>query len=542
MYVPGLVSLPPVDRDESRFAQASRQMFASGDWAVPYVQDRPRLNKPPMVYWLQCASLWVFGDRGRMHEGIWVYRLPSVLCATGSVLLTWRLGRRMFDARAAWLGAVFLAVCPIVVWDAHQARADQVLLIAVVATQLCLWRVWSAARGGGGAGWLWPMGFWACVGLGILAKGPIIPLVPVLTVVGLCVATRSCRWLMALRPGVGVLVAGAMLAPWLIEAAREVGWDRLKAIAFDETIGRSAGAKEGHWGPPGYHLVLLAVLLWPGSLMTAAGVVRAFRRGRVRRRGSGRSAELFCLAWVIPAWVVFELVGTKLPHYTMPMYPALALLSARALLSAAAMGPGFRRDLGVRLGEAAWFVIGLCVCVLAPAGLWAALAHPEAGARAAWVLPVASGVAGLCAMLLLSGVAGFSRGLLVRAQLLGVAAAVLTPTALIGVVLAHEPAVGVNVRLAAAIRSVDPDATRPIGGVVYHEDSMIFLTRGRYTRLGEDAWRNWLLEHPDGVLVLPEGTGAGEAGLREIGRVVGFNYSVGRWVRLRVIELEGGGR
>lgn len=372
VYVPGLFVIPPVDRDESRFAMASWQMYTSGDWVVPRVQERARLNKPPLIYWMQAGAWAVLGSEEWKDGGIWVFRLPSVLAAITTVLLTWRLGLRMFDPRAALLGAALLAVCPMVVWDAHQARADQVLLTTVVAAQFALWVVWKGegikgsrdqgikAKKGGPSlsiapalrGFVTPLCFWLAIGAGIMVKGPITPMIAGLTCLMLCIVSRRWGWLWRLQPLVGLVVVTAMVGPWVYLVGERVGWSDYLKIVYDETIGRSAGAKEGHWGPPGYHTLLLGVLFWPGSLLTAMAIARAFRRGLAKQNsgtgvppvrswqravhwfgvGPARPAELFCLAWIVPSWIVFELVSTKLPHYTMPMYPAIALLSARMLM------------------------------------------------------------------------------------------------------------------------------------------------------------------------------------------------------------------
>jgi 4-amino-4-deoxy-L-arabinose transferase-like glycosyltransferase len=379
VYIPGLWTIPPVDRDESRFAQASRQMLESGTlegWVVPRIQDKPRLNKPPLIYWLQASSAAILGDRPQQwawldagSENIWVYRVPSMLSAIAAVLLTWRLGVRMFDPRAAWLGAAFLAVCPMVVWDAHQARADQLLLATTTATMLALYRVWLPPPSPSGRGNVrakrergegaprttyWAIAFWLSLSLGIMTKGPITPMIAALACIALSLVSRNWRWLLRLRPLLGLVIVAAVVSPWLILVGNAVGWSNYLHIIYDETIGRSAGAKEGHWGPPGYHIVLLGVLFWPGSLLTAAAIGRAWKRGlratpsaatgRLRRLAHhlrslrpSRPAELFLLAWMLPAWLVFELVSTKLPHYTMPLYPAVALMSARAVFGARAM-------------------------------------------------------------------------------------------------------------------------------------------------------------------------------------------------------------
>ena len=231
VYLPGLFVIPAVDRDEARFAQASRQMFESvalppaqrtgrhaGGLVVPMLQDKPRLNKPPLIYWLQSSAAAIFTAGDPAHDAIWMYRVPSALAAMLNVLLTWRLGLRMFDPRAAWLGAALLAICPMIVWDAHQARADQVLLTTCVAAQLALWRLW---RDGPSLGWAG--GFWLAIAAGIMTKGPIAPMVSGLTALSLCLATGRWDWLLRLRPILGTAVVGAAVGPWILAVAQQQG-------------------------------------------------------------------------------------------------------------------------------------------------------------------------------------------------------------------------------------------------------------------------------------------------------------------------------
>src|SRR5688572_29917623 len=112
-----------------------------------------------------------------------------------------------------------------------------------------------------------------------MTKGPITPMIAGLTCLALSLVSRQWRWLLQLRPLLGVIIVVAVVGPWVYLVGQEIGWSKYLAIVYDETIGRSAGAKEGHWGPPGYHIVLLGVLFWPGSLLTAAAIGRAWRRG-----------------------------------------------------------------------------------------------------------------------------------------------------------------------------------------------------------------------------------------------------------------------
>jgi 4-amino-4-deoxy-L-arabinose transferase-like glycosyltransferase len=531
VYLPGLWTIPVIDRDEARFAQASRQMFESaafraedqkpefheGGWAVPMVQDRPRLNKPPLIYWAQVASAWIFTGGDPLKDAIWMYRIPSVLSSVVAVVLTWWFARSMFDPRAAWLGAVFLAVCPVVAFDAHQARADQLLLATIVATQGCLWRAWSGIASGR-RGWLaWVLGFWVCTGVSILAKGPIGPMIAALTVVGISVVRSNWRWIWKLQPHLGVVIAACIVAPWVWMVGNHVGWEKYFAIIFDETIGRSMEGKEGHWGPPGYHTALSAVLLWPGSMMAGLGVIRAWRKGfgtgvntpvdgwreRVGEMfmngRKGRDAELFCIAWIIPAWIVFELVGTKLPHYTLPMYPAILLLSARMLLRAAS---GVRDEFSKvdRFGFVAWWVIGFVIAGGLIGAITITYLHDTSSTQQMLVGGIALATMALTMIAIVRARPrirlAWNRAVdlslqrqivmvLVAIACLGTFFAVLAPRLLPGHVT-PEIARGI-----AAARS-ELKGTSDVPVTAYHEDSLIFAMRGGVLRMNPEEIPAWL--------------------------------------------------
>src|SRR5215475_1811740 len=106
LYVPGISTIPPLDRDEARFAQASRQMLETGDYLRIRFQDEARNKKPAGIYWLQAASVAAFS----MPESsaIWPYRLPSLLGAFGAVFLTFAIGGALFRREAALIGAALL--------------------------------------------------------------------------------------------------------------------------------------------------------------------------------------------------------------------------------------------------------------------------------------------------------------------------------------------------------------------------------------------------------------------------------------------------
>lgn len=570
VYLPGTVRIPPVDRDEARFAQASRQMFESvalpaeqqtpalhdGGLVIPKVQSKPRLNKPPLIYWAQTASAFVFTGGDPTRDAIWMYRIPSALFATIAVLATWRLGTRAFDPRTGFAGAALLAVCPMVVWDAHQARADQLLLACTTTAMWLLYECLTRAHKPGRAGWVRPIAFWTALALGILAKGPITPMIVALTALAFGMKTRDWKQLIALKPLIGLAIVAVLLAPWIIGVVRTIGFETYWDIVFGETIGRSGSAKEGHAGPPGYHLLLLVPLFWPGVLLTAISIGRAVRRAQggapipdleddetehitaplmvrimaiiraIFARAQGRRAELYCLCWIIPSWIVFELIATKLPHYTLPLYPPIALLTARGLLQAAARSLEGLDSFSAMLGHKIWLGIGVLIC----AGLPLMVAVPFGG----WTGIAAGAITSAIALFLLwRAWRRLTMHQLGGAQILSVLAVVVTFAGTLGVIMPGASGLWISPKLDTIIRAHNENGDRPVAALEYHEDSLVFLTRGTLQKI-DDA-RTWLRANPRGLLIAdPSEIDGTLSALTEVGRARGYNYSRGRLTTLGV--------
>lgn len=576
-FLPGFFALPVIDRDEARFAQASRQMFESvaypparrdpalhaGGLAVPQVQATPRLNKPPMIYWLQTGSAWLFtlGDPDR--DAIWMYRVPSLVAGIIAVLLTWQLGAAAFGPAVGRLAAMLMAVAPVIAWEAHQARADMVLLAFTMAAMWALWRVVSSALPSDGepprsAGWIWPAAFWVFIAGGVLTKGPITPMIAAFTCLGVCLLRRRWAWLWALRPVLGVFIVVALVAPWIWAVASHVGFDRYLAIIHDEVLGRSMQPKEGHWGPPGYHLVAVNVIFWPGVMLAGIGIARAWAscrgsegdagdgapRSRLRRfaewfrsRRPESTAVAFVLAWLIPSWIVFELVSTKLPHYTMPLLPALAMLAARAVIDAEdglAHEPGERAG---RLGLGLWLVIGsvFSLLVLALFGGKVMQVREAGESLGGLIVPGILCVGGAIAAgaLLVMCWRALRAEEYLRAQHASILAMLPLLVALVQVLLPWH--MGLSARAATELQVVDPSGTRALAMIDFHEDSMVFHTRGRIERRGLEDIAEWWTRHPEGLVLLPRGL-APSVGGRVLGEASGFNYSRGKHVDLVWVE------
>ena len=327
LYLPGIAAIPPLDRDEARFAQATRQMLETGDFLRIRFQDEARNRKPAGIYWLQAAAVAAFSSPAA--TAIWPYRLPSLLGATAAALLTLAFAAALFrdqpqPRRRGLFAALLLASALGVAAEAHIAKTDAALLAAVTAAQGALGLAYVAARGGRPVSAWIAIVFWGGEIAAIFLKGPVGPGLAIVTAATLVVVDRDLRWLRGLRPLAGLALLVLAVAPWLYAIERVTEGRFLADSLGGDLWSKLRGGQESHGAPPFSYLLFALVTFWPGSLLVAPTGVRAWRR-------RAAPAERFLIAWLVPAWLLLELVPTKLPHYVLPLYPALAMLAAAAL-------------------------------------------------------------------------------------------------------------------------------------------------------------------------------------------------------------------
>jgi 4-amino-4-deoxy-L-arabinose transferase-like glycosyltransferase len=463
LYAPGLATIPPLDRDEARFAQATRQMLETGDHVRIRFQGEARNKKPVGIHWLQAAAVAAFS--AAENPAIWPYRLPSALAATIAVLLTFGLGNRLWNSQlAGFIAAVFIGSALGVVIEAHLAKTDAVLLAAIVVAQGALGLVYVGAGGGRRIGWQVPVVFWLAEAVAVLLKGPPGPVLALLTAGCLAIADRDVRWIRALRPLSGLTGFAVIVAPWLIAVQNATGGHFLSDSLGHDLLPKLVGAQESHGAPPGYYLAVALAGFWPGSLSLIPGWVWGWRQ---RHDAVGR----FLLAWLVPGWLFIELVPTKLPHYVLPLYPALALLVGGAL----AHGFGKLPDSRARLADATLRVIWGAVTVALAAAL-VLLPQWFGGPVSAAAVAAVAVMLGLALLLLLVDMQP------IRAALLSAALAVsfTVPAAL--VVVPGLDALWLSRSAAAALARHPPGPGEVVLSVGYSEPSLVFLL-GTATRL-----------------------------------------------------------
>jgi len=320
-FVPGLFSLPPSDRDEARYAQATKQMLETGDYVDIRFQQDSRYKKPIGIYWFQAGANKIFG--AEPFTQIWIYRLPSILAALLAGIVTFEIGRRWFTEREGLIAGLLLSSAVMVAVEANLAKTDAALLLFVAVAQgvLGLTYIQSKSRVEKSIEWIVPVIFWSATGLGILIKGPIAPLISMLTIVGLVGVDREWRWVMQLRPLLGLGIVALLVAPWAVAVGIVTEGAFYREALGGDLLPKLVSSQETHGAPPGYYTALAAFTFWPAALFLAPSLFAAWQTRE-------QTAVRFCLAWIIPTWVVFELVPTKLPHYVLPLLPAFALLAA----------------------------------------------------------------------------------------------------------------------------------------------------------------------------------------------------------------------
>ncbi len=208
-FLPGIASLPPVDRDEARFVQATKQMMESGDYIDIRFQDVHRYKKPAGIYWLQAAAVKLTGQGA--EADIWAYRLVSIAAGITAVLTIASLGTFLFGPMAGLAAGLMMAGLFGLGFEARLAKTDATLLAMTLLSQAALARFYINGKSDKPTSGIWWWAFWIANGAGILVKGPITPLVAGLTMAGVALFDRDRSWMRDLKPLRGLAV---LSDPW----------------------------------------------------------------------------------------------------------------------------------------------------------------------------------------------------------------------------------------------------------------------------------------------------------------------------------------
>ncbi len=530
-WLPGFFTIPPLDRDESRFAQASKQMLETHNFIDIRFGVEPRYKKPVGIYWLQAASTAVVnavtGDERRDH--IWTYRIPSLLGAFAAVALTFWCASAFLSAEGAFLSALLLGLTLLLCAESKIAKTDAVLLATVIGSQGVLLRAYLARNPDNPplSRKLALLG-WVSFAIGILIKGPVIVGIVGVTIAALALWDREWRWLGRLHLVWGPVLTLLIVLPWLIAIALQS-----HGAFYEQALGHDFGAKiaggqESHGQPPGYYLLLTVASFWPATLFLIPAVAAAII-------GHRQPAARFLLAWAGATYLLFEIVPTKLPHYILPAYPALAIMAAAFAVAPREEGlPQWRRLLPKI--SAIYFLIGAVVLVVG-----AVLLPRYYGTGVTWDLIAAAAVPGALAIAAAIAAWRNSKGLaiaLATATALGLYAVLTLDTA------PRLDQFTLSPREAAMVaRHLRPGDPAPVLAG-YTEPSALFLI-GTQTHLTDGYGAAEIGAAQGGLVAVQDGQRPAflahlaelEGDAVPLDGVSGFNYSRGRPVHITLYRV-----
>jgi 4-amino-4-deoxy-L-arabinose transferase-like glycosyltransferase len=419
-----------------------------------------------------------------------------------------------------------MASCVLLGAEARLAKTDAMLLLTVVAAMGAMARAylsWQRGEDPVHPSWTSPAIFWTALAGGILLKGPLILMFVGLTILTLAILDRSAAWLWRMRPVWGLMWMLVLVLPWFVAIFWRAG-DAFFADSIGGDMLSKLAAQESHGAPPGLYFVLFWVTFWPGAALAGMAAPAVWRA----RREPGAQ---YLLAWLIPSWIVFEMVLTKLPHYVLPLYPAIAILTVGALERRV-----LSRSWLVR-GAAWWFAVPALAAVIAIVG---AIKLTHQPVFPAWPILAAAMNFGLIAWWM------FEDSRAERSLLNGVLAAMFLSIGIYGIVIPSLTTVFPSAEIARALRNVvcvGPKAA----AAGFHEPSLVFMTgtdtlltdgSGAADFLGQGTCRFALVEARSerGFVQRAEAIGLR---YNVASRIDGYNISQGRAISIAIFRSEG---
>jgi 4-amino-4-deoxy-L-arabinose transferase-like glycosyltransferase len=350
-----------------------REMILSGNWLDPTLNFVHYYDKPPAFFWVVGAAFGLFGRTE------WAARFPSACAAVLTIGLLVAFAWARVGRRAALGAGLILATAAQFVALGRSVRMDMLLTLLTTATLLQAFVVWEQRDTETARASTWPL--YVCPAVGLLVKGPVAVLLPALVIVAFLAFTRTRLRLGHLRPGWSGCAALALVAAWYVtEAVRAP--DYLWAFLWQHNLGRFVGrALAGHTEPIWFYVWILPITFLPWTLFLAGALLRAQHRAR---RGDHLAA--FLLSWCVVPFVFFSLSRAKLATYLLPIFPALALLTA-TYLDRVLRAPAARRARAFRIPAVVWAASVAAIAVGTPIGV--ALAYPGYGRQAATALVLA---------------------------------------------------------------------------------------------------------------------------------------------------------
>jgi len=325
LYFPYLNATPFFDKGEPREALAVQDIVQRGEWLVPLKRATDIPSKPPLFHW---SAALVAKVTGSLDET--TIRFPSALYATLGVLLVYWLGRKIYDGKTALLGAAILATMMVYQDQALSARVDMTLCFFVTLSLTLFYALYRGYLTNA----LWFYLFFAVVGVGTLAKGPLGLLLPGLVAASLAILERRWDMIKKFTFHPGVILTLVLATGWYVVAVTRGGEGFFDRQILQENLSRFVGGS-GHSHPFYFYIPYLFSQALPWGLFLPLLIWDLFKTGF--RSGDDR---LFLKLWFLVMFVFFSIAAGKRAVYLLPLYPALSLLLADWFVDTAGAGRG----------------------------------------------------------------------------------------------------------------------------------------------------------------------------------------------------------
>ncbi|GBR67646.1 ArnT family glycosyltransferase [Gluconobacter kanchanaburiensis] len=527
LALPGRMMLPPLDRDEPRYMEASEQMLLSHNFIDVRFQDKPRYLQPAGIYWLEAASTSatekLFGPS--ILRKTWPYRIPSLLAATIIVPMTAWIGATLFGGTTGLMAAGLLMVSTLFVAESHMATIDTVLLLDILSIEAALLRAFMDRLKNRPTPLRVAVAYWLALGVGLMLKGPVVFIPGFGTPLALWLMERDRSWWTRLRPRWGWLIMLAVVIPWCLAIEIISGGDFFARAVGRNFLGKVAHGQEAHGLPPGFHLLVFGLAFWPGSLFAVLAIPSIWQNRKLPQ-------VRFLLSWIVPHWLVFELIATKLPHYVLPTYPAIAILAAAGLMAWPSYSAPRWAKILFGLYGVLWALIGLVLCL--------------GGSVTLYKLEHSFSLSGLLALggslpLLLCSIFMLMKQQRRQAAFCAMGAAVIAHAGLFLGIIPQLQTIRLSPRIAELFEDVRPCTNSILVSSSYSEPSLVFLVGPDTQLIGPAEAADYLHAHSQCSLALIDRKDEIrfrnrllKYGLEvvEYGRVQGVNYSNGHHLDL----------
>ena len=311
MVLPGIHSPGLWDRDEAYYAEVARQIDTSNNWLVPGFNNSPFFEKPIFTYWMIAAAYRLFG----VSE--FSARIFSALFSVGTVFLVFFLGKMLFDFRAGYISALILCTSLFFGIISRVALMDAYFVFFLTGTLLFFLKTVTPGKNK----LLFSILCFAFAGFATLTKGPAGVFLPLVTIMVYLAVTKQLKQLFSLNYFIGILVFVLVAIPWYISVNKLTGGEFMKEFLFRQNITRFFQPAQSHSGPVWFYVPALFLGFLPWVVFLPQAVYINYRKHR--------ESFYFLASWVLVIFVFFSMAATKLPHYILPLYPALALLAGK---------------------------------------------------------------------------------------------------------------------------------------------------------------------------------------------------------------------